>query len=63
MGLFLGPAALVLGILGVRYVKANPTAKGTGHAIAGIVLGGLTTLAYWGGLLAFLVMGGFAALK
>jgi predicted Zn finger-like uncharacterized protein len=47
-GLLLGPAALVLGILGLRYVKANPTAKGTGHAIAGIVLGGLTTLGNWG---------------
>ncbi|HZV06439.1 MAG TPA: zinc-ribbon domain-containing protein [Gemmataceae bacterium] len=47
-GLLLGPAALVLGILGLRYVKAHPTAKGTGHAIAGIVLGGLTTLGNWG---------------
>lgn len=49
-GLVLGPAAVVLGILGLRYVKANPTAKGTGHAIAGIVLGGLTTLANWVGI-------------
>ncbi len=63
VGLFLGPAALVLGILGLRYVKANPTAKGTGHAIAGIVLGGLTTLAYWGALLGLIVMGGIGALK
>jgi predicted Zn finger-like uncharacterized protein len=47
-GLLLGPAALLLGILGLRYVNANPTAKGTGHAIAGIVLGGLTTLGNWG---------------
>jgi phage FluMu protein Com len=63
LGLLLGPAALVLGILGMRHVKANPTAKGTGHAIAGIVLGGLTTLANWGGVLALIVMGGIAALK
>jgi len=47
-GLLLGPAAFVLGILGLRYLKVNPTAKGTGHAIAGIVLGSLTTLANWG---------------
>jgi predicted Zn finger-like uncharacterized protein len=55
LGLLLGPAALILGILGIRYVKANPAAKGTGHAIAGIVLGSLTTLLNWGGALAFIV--------
>jgi hypothetical protein len=63
VGHLLGPAALVLGVLGIRYVKANPTAKGTGHAIAGIVLGSLTTLLYWGITLAVLVMGGIAAMK
>jgi predicted Zn finger-like uncharacterized protein len=63
VGHLLGPAALVLGVLGIRYVKANPTAKGTGHAIAGIVLGSLTTLLYWGITLAVFVMGGIAALK
>ena len=46
-GNVLGPAAFVLGILGLRYKKRDPTAKGTGHAIAGIVLGSLTILAYW----------------
>jgi hypothetical protein len=56
VGLLLGPAGLILGILGLRYVKANPTAKGTGHAIAGIVLGGLTTLFNWGGLIGAVVM-------
>lgn len=39
VGAILGPIALILGILGLRYVKVNPTAKGTGHAIAGVVLG------------------------
>jgi phage FluMu protein Com len=63
LGLLLGPAALVLGILGMRYVNANPTAKGTGHAIAGIILGGLTTLGNWGGILALIVMGGIASMK
>ncbi|HEY7326578.1 MAG TPA: DUF4190 domain-containing protein [Gemmataceae bacterium] len=55
LGLLLGPAALVLGILGIRYVKANPTAKGTGHAIAGIVMGSLTSLLNWGATLALIV--------
>ncbi|MGH7169913.1 MAG: DUF4190 domain-containing protein [Gemmataceae bacterium] len=63
LGLLLGPAALVLGILGLRYVKANPTAKGTGHAIAGIVMGGLTTLIYWGLVLALIVMGSLGGFK
>lgn len=44
VGLVLGPIALVLGILGLLFVNANPTAKGTGHAIAGIVLGTITLL-------------------
>jgi phage FluMu protein Com len=61
-GNFLGPAALILGILGLRYAKAYPTAKGTGHAIAGIIMGSLTTLAYWGLTLAIMVMGGISAL-
>src|SRR5579872_1302211 len=61
-GHLLGPAALILGILGLRRVKAHPTAKGTGHAIAGIVMGSLTTLGYWGLTVLILVMGGVAAL-
>jgi predicted Zn finger-like uncharacterized protein len=61
-GHLLGPAALILGILGLRYAKAHPTAKGAGHAIAGIVLGGLTTLGYWGLTVAVMVMGGISAL-
>jgi DNA-directed RNA polymerase subunit RPC12/RpoP len=60
-GLVLGPVALLLGILGLRYVKANPTAKGTGHAIIGIVLGSLTTLANWGTVVVLLVSMGWAA--
>jgi hypothetical protein len=55
LGAVLGPIALILGILGLRYVGANPTAKGTGHAIAGIVLGSLTLLGNWGVLLFMLV--------
>ena len=47
-GLLLGPAALVLGIMGIRYRNRHPTAGGLGHAITGVVLGSLTTLANWG---------------
>jgi hypothetical protein len=47
-GLLLGPAALVLGIMGIRYRNKHPTAGGLGHAITGVVLGSLTTLANWG---------------
>jgi dipeptidyl aminopeptidase/acylaminoacyl peptidase len=61
VGLVLGPIALILGILGLRYVKANPSAKGTGHAIAGIVLGALTTLVYWGAIIVLLVSLAWAA--
>ncbi len=55
LGLILGPVALIFGILGARYAKAHPTAKGMGHAIAGIVLGGLTTLGNWGSIILFAV--------
>lgn len=56
LGLVFGPAALILGILGLRYVKANPKVKGTGYAIAGIIMGALTSLGNWGMLIATLVM-------
>jgi hypothetical protein len=48
VGLLLGPAALILGILGVRASKANSRAGGTGHAISGIVMGALTSLLNYG---------------
>ena len=56
LGLILGPIALIFGILGLRFAKANPRAGGTGHAIAGIVLGSLTTLANWGVVLFTVIM-------
>jgi len=39
LGLILAPAAIVLGIMGLRHVNRNPRAKGTAHAIVAIVLG------------------------
>jgi hypothetical protein len=40
----LGPLALLLGILGLRSAILNPTARGRGHAIFGILFGLLATV-------------------
>ena len=37
----LGPIAFILGIIGLIKARKNPQAHGTGHAIAGIVLGAI----------------------
>ena len=39
VGLLLGPIAFILGIIGFVKARKNPEARGTGHAIAGIILG------------------------
>lgn len=39
IGFVLGPVALILGIVGLVKARKTPNAHGTGHAIAGIVLG------------------------
>jgi hypothetical protein len=62
-GLLLGPAALVLGILGIRYRNKHPTAGGLGHAITGVVLGSLTTLANWGIVLLMTIGAGMGLFK
>jgi hypothetical protein len=54
--ILLGPAALVLGILGLRFVQNNPAAKGTVHAWVAIGLGSITFLANIGLLMFILVM-------
>jgi DNA-directed RNA polymerase subunit M/transcription elongation factor TFIIS len=59
LGLILGPIALVLGIMGLRYVKRHPTARGTGHAIVGLICGILATLGNWG----FVLLIVFAAIS
>ena len=46
LGLILGPIAITLGVLGLKYRKINETAGGTGHAWAGIVLGTLVLLGH-----------------
>ena len=39
IGFILGPIAFILGIIGFVKARKNPQAHGTGHAIAGIILG------------------------
>jgi hypothetical protein len=63
VGLLLGPTALILGILGIRYRNKHPTAGGLGHAITGVVLGSLTTAANWGVALLALVGGVISGMK
>jgi uncharacterized protein YqgC (DUF456 family) len=46
LGGLLGPAALILGILGLHDRKKNPQMRGTAHAVVAIVLGSITTLAH-----------------
>jgi hypothetical protein len=38
-GLVVGPVSVLLGVLGYRHGLRHPSAKGTGHAVAGIVFG------------------------
>jgi hypothetical protein len=54
-GLILGPLALLFGALGILYVRKNPTAKGTAHAVVGLILGAMTTVANYG-CIAFVVL-------
>jgi hypothetical protein len=42
LGLFLGAAALVLGIIGLRKRKERPIIRGAAHAWIGIIAGGLS---------------------
>ncbi len=46
VGLPLGIAAAILGVMGLKFSRANPTAKGAIHAWVGIVLGGLVSVAH-----------------
>ncbi|SRR6266478_1706612 len=39
VGMIVELAAFLLGIFGLLYVRTHPTARGTGHALMGIVLG------------------------
>jgi hypothetical protein len=62
LGGLLGPAALILGIMGLIYVRKHPEAHGTGHAIAGIVLGSIVSLAHLA-VLIFAILGMAGVIK
>jgi WD40 repeat protein len=59
LALFLGPSALVMGILGKRYASANPQAKGAIHAVAGLILGLLTFVGNIAALVYLFALGGW----
>jgi hypothetical protein len=46
VGTALGPAAVVLGVLGLGHAKRHPRAGGKAHAWIGIVLGTITGIIY-----------------
>src|SRR5947208_2185131 len=39
LGFLLGPVAFILGVIGFVKARKNPEAKGTGHAVIGMILG------------------------
>ena len=49
-GLLLGPLAIILGLLGRRSERKQPSERGAGQAMAAIVLGGATLITQWSGL-------------
>jgi hypothetical protein len=56
LGLLLGPAAFVLGIIGLKRASRHPEQKGKVHAWIGILLGSLCSILNLIGLLWFLSM-------
>ena len=56
-GLPLGVTAFILGLSGLKMVKAQPNAHGQVHAWIGIILGGLCALANLGVIVAMIVAG------
>ena len=56
LGLFLGIAAVVLGIIGIKKRNANPVIKGTAHAWIGIIAGGFFALV-WGAVMILGIVG------
>jgi hypothetical protein len=59
LALVAGPAAVILGVSGLRAQRENPNLSGKAHAIVAIVLGGLTSLVNWGLLLFALLSAAF----
>lgn len=55
VGLVAGPAAIALGVAGFKKARREPQSHGTAHAIVAIVLGSLTSLFNWGGVVLMIV--------
>lgn len=54
IGLVLAIPAVVMGIMGLKKRRANPVIKGAAHAWVGIIMGGIFTLIWGGGLVLFI---------
>jgi len=55
IGLVLAIPAVILGIMGLKKRSANPVIKGAAHAWIGIIMGGIFTVVWGGGLVMFIV--------
>jgi hypothetical protein len=51
VGLVLGLAAIVLGILGYRHFKAAPETRGASHSVAAVVLGAMEVVSNGAGVI------------
>jgi len=56
LGMILGPAALILGLKGLKVAKEHPELKGTAHAWVGIIGGGLVIFGHVAVILLFVVI-------
>ena len=57
LGIFLGVAAFVLGIQGLKYRNEHPETKGSVHAWIGIAVGGTMALIWTGGIVLMVLAG------
>jgi len=46
VGVPLGVVAMIFGVKGLKFAKANPAVKGAGHAWTAIILGGLCLIGH-----------------
>ena len=59
-GLLLAIPAFILGIMGLKRVKAKPAIRGTVHAWIGIVMGGLMTVVWSAAIVIGLLVAAFS---
>ena len=60
LGLLLAIPAFILGIMGLKRVKANPAIRGTVHAWIGVVMGGLMTVVWSAAIVIALLAAAFS---